>query len=483
MGGWSTMMKKIFLLTIACAVAILPLTAVEAFWSQLGFSIHQDITKDALNRTALYTYQGAAPGFSEKAINAIVTQNANQDDEAGMYAARDHFDSEELTQGFQLLQINRTRLRAALAGPNINQTYAWQQMGKMVHQIQDFYSHSNWIASGHTDIRHFAALTAIAPSGNPPVTPPTGEKFCAPDLATLLPNVADITTGYYPPHSPLAAPLVGKCSHGEITKVDKGIAGAACVLNFSTTGTYPDPHGIARDHACGTTEETADYVNAYNKAILETVEFVKAITDELAAANNGPGFCALLDVQANDPICQGAVSVGPALYYVGPPLFSQAGREAPKPINVTVKFISAVPQGTFRLSSCITGDTCMPPDHNWNELVSSVIIQSEGVGSFALQASDFSSDYLVVEGGNVVNWNLGVYRAIVGGCTTTDGTAGVFAANIGTSGSTVAVDPLGDSGASLSDGAALTCIVYGNVDGGGPFNGQSAPGSLGTWSQ
>jgi len=244
-------------LLLALGIVLVTGPPAQAFWSQFEsrFYIHQQITKIALDPLSSFTYGGATYSFQSNAITAIVNANADQDDcfsetlgKIGLackvsYEAREHFDSEKLADGFALLISNRDNLRKELSRRPVNQQAVWGYVGKMLHQIQDFYSHSNWITNNpNAKFVDFGLLTQLPPATgvtSPPDWTATSvfTQMCQPDLKTLVAGVT-ITTGYYPPNDPPH----GKCSHGELTTTLKANAAHQCNVKQPIVS----PDGIAR---------------------------------------------------------------------------------------------------------------------------------------------------------------------------------------------------------------------------------------------
>lgn len=63
-----------------------------------------------------------------------------------------HCDDESLQLCHERLKSNLTVIRTLLKAGNVGQ--ARDNLGRMLHTLQDFYSHSNWIELGMTDISH-----------------------------------------------------------------------------------------------------------------------------------------------------------------------------------------------------------------------------------------------------------------------------------------------------------------------------------------
>ena len=86
--------------------------------------------------------------FSE-AIRAIEAANGEVDTGPESDYAAAHFDSEQFQSG----QNRLTELRALVGDNIVNRNYvrARSETGRLLHTLQDFYSHSNWIEMGNTE--------------------------------------------------------------------------------------------------------------------------------------------------------------------------------------------------------------------------------------------------------------------------------------------------------------------------------------------
>jgi hypothetical protein len=79
------------------------------------------------------------------ALDVICTANLRQDSLQGMFGHDEyHFDASAFTRGNAYVEHNRTLLRTHLAQGEPRP--AWQAFGRLSHALQDFYSHSNYVA-------------------------------------------------------------------------------------------------------------------------------------------------------------------------------------------------------------------------------------------------------------------------------------------------------------------------------------------------
>ena len=87
----------------------------------------------------------------EKAIDAIKDGNANVDLKgAEDKLAEAHFDSERFQDGQNRLVMLRENVVSSIRMKNFDM--ARRDTGRLLHTLQDFYSHSNWVENGNLDI-------------------------------------------------------------------------------------------------------------------------------------------------------------------------------------------------------------------------------------------------------------------------------------------------------------------------------------------
>ena len=153
------------------------------------------------------------------AINTIAQANTKMDlFEATKEAT--HFDDEQFDDGAVLIS---QRLDAALASMIMeNYEQARESFGALLHTVQDFYSHSNWIEIGHRDpnkgIGKYQILGEYASKGMRTCVDCEGDSC----RTNIFPSIIDnnvLTSGYFGLQA-LGVKLdrkvkpTGKCSHG-----------------------------------------------------------------------------------------------------------------------------------------------------------------------------------------------------------------------------------------------------------------------------
>jgi hypothetical protein len=323
MAGWGTVMSSRRTLLYVLTLSILGSTTAYAFWSRTigDYKVHQAITSTAL-AAPVYTFDtpNTAYHFSGNAIHIINESHAKADSDP--YDERDHFDNESFAKSFTSLAVRRSELMTDLASSNPDMFGTdWPLLGYMLHQIQDFYSHSTWAKTHPTSgagapiIADFGAATELAAIANsmnglPAFLQnlPTPGAVCTstpPDPgSSLLLAMPPLTTGYFSPGVFGSGvfvqpnPPAGRCAHGVLA-----YAATGCAFK-GVGGDTGWPDGIAHDEPCFKLEEDLKiYDDAYAMAELETHTFVQAIINDLLASGNRYGICLLLGINLTEKPC------------------------------------------------------------------------------------------------------------------------------------------------------------------------------------
>ncbi|CAF0986412.1 unnamed protein product [Adineta ricciae] len=86
-------------------------------------------------------------------LDLVMTYNALVDfDPSTRILSPAHFDSEAFNNGSRRIIQLRQKVLNELRTPNRDLTDARQKTGQLLHTLQDFYSHSNWVEMGNTDV-------------------------------------------------------------------------------------------------------------------------------------------------------------------------------------------------------------------------------------------------------------------------------------------------------------------------------------------
>lgn len=106
---------------------------------------HREITYRALNNF-----------FSTHALETIVEANLGQDGIIGQLGHPEyHFDNCKFTEGRDYIRVQRETIFSTLNGLKQDGIFestqedlypSWKAFGRLIHAVQDFYSHSNYVA-------------------------------------------------------------------------------------------------------------------------------------------------------------------------------------------------------------------------------------------------------------------------------------------------------------------------------------------------
>jgi len=177
----STRLRLFVLLLGGALLAGSPAGAFKTFRA-VGGNIHEQLTRRVL----------PGLGFTEAAIYRIDKGNQMQDEwpKSDFFDETHHFDNnainssrvyartefnEVVALASQIVPKSSSRADKKAAKKALKQ--AWTKWGRMLHPVQDFYSHSNYLEL--TLLRGGVNPDAIAP-----ITGPTGPPGCAPGISS-----------------------------------------------------------------------------------------------------------------------------------------------------------------------------------------------------------------------------------------------------------------------------------------------------------
>jgi len=204
---------------------------------------HEDMTKQAMTELgAEFFGTSHQTRAMRSAIDETATANAEVDED--QTNGFKHFDGESFTPGKQrLVTLFDGVLLSLRAGEAQG---ARRQLGQALHTLQDFYSHSNWIESGHAGAlpslwRSSEPLPASAGAETPTcedcelVILSDGSLFldCGGNLLTPL-----LTSGFYGGENEVPA-VPSKCRHGGPFDTGPGPSGG---INKDTLYQPLSPH-------------------------------------------------------------------------------------------------------------------------------------------------------------------------------------------------------------------------------------------------
>jgi len=219
---------------------------------------HDYIVKHGLKQVKIITPEGDTLRFSDTAIEEIQTATKSVDsineDLRGFWKGELHCDDERLEECSGVIKTfkeDRIVAQADTSSPKLLR----RLLGRALHTLQDFYSHSNWVNSmpgpGHT--------TPFDKLGNEIVTSlGPGVPTCQTAWPDRLEGKGetDVTTGYFNLTGSLIwSPPSGKCVHG-----------------------MPLQAGMNKDSAA-----MPFFVEARDVAVLATRDFAQQVMQEILA--------------------------------------------------------------------------------------------------------------------------------------------------------------------------------------------------------
>lgn len=123
------------------------------------------------------TRQAVGADFSPRALQVILRANLGQDSPHNQIG-RDHFhfDNNKFEESFAYIEEQRAKIFEELTRTDARSS--WQAFGRMIHTVQDFYAHSDYIP------RWLSSFNGNTPPAPEKVDPVSSEILNHPDLHT-----------------------------------------------------------------------------------------------------------------------------------------------------------------------------------------------------------------------------------------------------------------------------------------------------------
>ncbi|XP_072533312.1 von Willebrand factor A domain-containing protein 7-like [Salminus brasiliensis] len=241
--------------------AILETTAevcrAQALREGRDFVLPSKLTVESL--TAACSSPDSAKGF-QKSINKIVGSNAWVDFRH-FFKPENHFTDEAFFSGRDLIT---TGVRIAKNSIK-QQSYeaAREKLGEVLHALQDFYSHSNWIEMGNRRpysnlIKPSSPLDNIADPSTPTCRSCKGND-CSGNLLEEIMTQKKLTSGYF---SLTFTKPKGKCSHGGYFDFSSYIEPKGGINKDTESSNHGDKHEDAAKVATAASRELLEDIRA-----------------------------------------------------------------------------------------------------------------------------------------------------------------------------------------------------------------------------
>ncbi|XP_023277909.1 von Willebrand factor A domain-containing protein 7-like [Seriola lalandi dorsalis] len=193
-----------------------------------------------------------------------------------------HFNSEAFLQGRGLITEGMVAIKANIRKDNFQA--ARETLGRVLHTLQDFYSHSNWVELGNTE-PYINLIRPDRPLENLADVNTATCRDCASGTCpnSILPNILNekkLTSGYMGIYS--STKPKGKCSHG----------GAA-----DLTSTTVPRGGINKD------ERRSDNVAFHNAAVNAATAASLQLLEDIRLAAGDNDFLRMMGIARSSVVC------------------------------------------------------------------------------------------------------------------------------------------------------------------------------------
>ncbi|KAL3995927.1 protein-arginine deiminase [Sarotherodon galilaeus] len=238
----------------------------------------EELVQACLGPTATGEVSGAK---FHSALQEIYTQNGLVDRDF-VNSAPHHFNSEAFLEGRSLITQGMVTIKANIHNENFQA--ARTTLGRVLHTLQDFYSHSNWVELGYTKPYSNLINPGLPLDNLADVNTPTCSD-CASGTCPnqLLPNILKdkkLTSGYMGVFSSVKPK--GKCSHG----------GAA-----DLTSKINPQGGISKD------ERRQDNLAFYNAAVKAATDASLELLQDLRLAVGDEDFLRMMGIARSSVLC------------------------------------------------------------------------------------------------------------------------------------------------------------------------------------
>ncbi|XP_060942361.1 von Willebrand factor A domain-containing protein 7-like [Limanda limanda] len=223
---------------LAALCLVLLQTGAHGFGIDGSSMNHQEITESAILQTTLGICQEAAgqqftppiPPYtaesvaracdaskSSKSFSQTIAYIQDQNvfiDKRYISSGRHHFHNEEFTRGKRIITSSISAVKACINKQSFQG--ARKTLGRLLHTLQDFYSHSNWVEMGeqapNTQLIKPGSIGNTASKSQATCRSCNGNDCTNNILANILQDKI-LTSGYFGIRSRSSKPD-GKCSHG-----------------------------------------------------------------------------------------------------------------------------------------------------------------------------------------------------------------------------------------------------------------------------
>ncbi|XP_013865688.1 von Willebrand factor A domain-containing protein 7 [Austrofundulus limnaeus] len=237
-----------------------------------------EIVQACLGPTATGDVSGAK---FQSALQEIYVQNGLVDRNF-VHSAPHHFDSEAFLEGRGLIMEGLVAIKANIREENFKA--ARETLGRILHTLQDFYSHSNWVELGYTE-PYINLIRPDLPLENLADVNTATCSDCASGTCSnpILPNILKekkLTSGYMGIFT--SAKPQGKCSHGGVSDL---------------TSTVVPRGGISKD------ERRSDNVALHEAAVKTATAASLQLLEDIRSAAGDKDFLRMMGIARSAVVC------------------------------------------------------------------------------------------------------------------------------------------------------------------------------------
>ncbi|KAM4595726.1 von Willebrand factor A domain-containing protein 7 [Fundulus diaphanus] len=217
----------------------------------------------------------------QSALQEIYTQNGLVDRDF-TNSAPHHFNSEAFLEGRGLITEGVVAIKANIRKENFKA--ARETLGRVLHTLQDFYSHSNWVELGHTEpydnlIKPDQPLENLADL-NTPTCRDCSSGTCPNQILSNILNEKKLTSGYMGIFS--SQKPKGKCSHGGASDL---------------TSTVIPRGGISKD------ERRQDNKAFHDAAVKAAIAASLQLLNDICLAAGNRDFLRMMGIARSSVVC------------------------------------------------------------------------------------------------------------------------------------------------------------------------------------
>ncbi|XP_040907014.1 von Willebrand factor A domain-containing protein 7-like [Toxotes jaculatrix] len=243
----------------------------------------------------------------QQAITFIILRNIRVDIRYALNASF-HFDEEMFVQGRRIITEGIQAVKASNKQENFEA--ARQQLGEILHPLQDFYSHSNWVELGNklpngNLIRSDTSIGNIADKSRATCRSCNGDD-CSNNILEDIIQEKILTSGYFGIVPFISTKPKGKCSHGGLIDQTSKIEPTGGINKDSLSASHGYLHTEAANLAKAATSQLLEDIRGAagdrpflemmgiskgsSKALCFVIDTTQSMSDDIETVRNVTSF-------------------------------------------------------------------------------------------------------------------------------------------------------------------------------------------------